>query len=137
MKEPCKICHRCSYVHIHSWMGLWRRLGDQRVASRQSKPLAAGEPSNHDGRSVPFGSMFSSFHSVSTLFYFSVDIPYAQFKAGFDQVFDHLVDSDHNSIENLVKQRQVVQHSFGSLRADHARSPSFQLGTEPGPSLAE
>ena len=137
MKEPCKICRRCSYVHIQSLMGLWRRHGDQREESEQSRPPAAGEPSSHDGRSVPSGSMFSSFHSVSTLFYFSVDIPYAQFEAGFDQVFDHLVDSDHNSIENLVKQRQVVQRSFGSLRADHARLPSFQLGTEPGPSLAE
>ena len=137
MKEPCKICRRCSYVHIQSLMVLWRRHGGQREESKQSRPPAAGEPSGHDGRSVPSGSMFSSFHSVSTLFYFSVDIPYAQFEARFDQVFDHLVDSDHNSIENLVKQRQVVQHSFESLRADHARLPSFQLGTEPGPSLAE
>ena len=135
MKEPYKICHRCSYVHILSWMGLWKRLGDQRVASRQSKPLAAGEPSNHDGRSVPFESMFSSFHSVSTLFYFSVDIPCAQIEAGFDQVFDHLEDSDHNFIKNLVKQRLAILRSFKSLIADHARLPFFQLGTEPGPSL--
>ena len=137
MKEPCKICRHCSYVHIQSLMVLWRRHGGQREESKQSRPPAAGEPSGHDGRSVPSGSMFSSFHSVSTLFYFSVDIPYAQFEVGFDQVFDHLVDSDRNSIENLVKQRRVVQRSFGSLRADHARLPSFQLGTKPGPSLAE
>ena len=135
MKGPCKICHRCSYVHIQSWMGLWRRLCDQRVASRQSKPLAAGEPSNHDGRSVPFRSMFSSFHSVSILFYFSVDIPCAQIEAGFDQVFGHLEDFDHNFIENLVTQIQAIQRSFRSLIADHARLPFFQLGTEPGPSL--
>ena len=137
MKEPCKICHRCSYVHIQSLMGLLKRHDDQREESKQSRPPVTGEPSGHDGRSVLSESMFSSFHSVSTLFYFSMDIPYAQFEARFDQVFDHLVDSDRNSIENLVKQRRVVQHSFESLRADHARLPSFQLGTEPGPSLAE
>ena len=135
MKEPCKICRHCSYVHIQSLMGLWKRHGDQIEESKQSRPPAAGEPSGHDGRFVPSGSMFSSFHSVSTLFYFSVDIPCAQIEAGFDQVFDHLEDSDHNFIKNLVKQRLAILRSFKSLIADHARLPFFQLGTEPGPSL--
>ena len=99
--EPCKICHRYSYVHNHSWKELLRRLCDQREVSRQNRPLA-DEPSAHDEHSAPSDSMFGSYHAASKISYFSVSSPYAQIEARFDHAFVHLVDSDQYSNEKLA-----------------------------------
>ena len=132
--EPCKICHRYSYVHIRSLRGLLRRLCDQIGVSKQSRP-PADEPSARGEHSAPSGSMIGSYHATLAISCFSVSIPCAQTEVGFDHAFVHLVGSDRYSNEKLAALNSANPRSFGSWRAGHARLTSFQQGTELGQSL--
>ena len=64
--EPCKICHRYSYVRSRSLKGLLRRLCDQIEVSMQNRLLTDG-PSAHGEHSIPSGSMIGSYHVVSKI----------------------------------------------------------------------
>ena len=64
--EPCKICHRYSYVHSRSLKGLLRRLCDQIEVSMQNR-LPTDGPSAHGEHSTPSGSMIGSYHVVSKI----------------------------------------------------------------------
>ena len=131
---PCKTCHRYSCVRTRSLRELLRRLCGQIEVFRQSRPPADG-PSAHDEHSAPSGSTFGSYHVASKISYFSESSPCAQIKARFDHAFVHLVDSDRYSNEKLAARNSANLRSFGNWRAGHARSTSFQQGTELGQSL--